>query len=142
MAPVFTYECEQATITRSAGTGLRATLVDGSVRHYPDPEDDPWRKVAETVAAVRTRQAPVCSIGTAMAHMRTVASIQTGLGSGWPITEPDLHVVGDGAEQWWNLPEMENTLALGFAAGQLPYELGASWAKPAHTVPVLDLPAV
>ena len=75
--PEFVYRFAEGEVTFSQdeGSQIIATHRDGTVKNYGDPFADTFRKLRDCIAAVRTGQTPVCTVKTALPHVRVIETL-------------------------------------------------------------------
>jgi len=100
----------------------------GKTYSYTRPESyDEAQKLWDCIQAVRDNATPVCTVKTALPHMRIVHTIQ-------PETVPHIdseHVKHyyENEDEYFGLIGLKDIFIKCFNEDKLPYDLGAKWAK-------------
>ena len=133
--PEFIYEFENATVRYGAGSKtIVAEFADGTTKDYGDPQGNIPNKLWDSVAAVRGQGTISC--GPEAASMQTL--VMNGMQESVPeITQfpaEQVTQVGEEGRTVAVASGLEEALIEGYESGQLPSELGYSWAKAGDTV--------
>ena len=97
--PEFLYTFEDATVRFSEDEGcmIRATFRDGHEKCYGNPFANDFKKLWDTVSAIREGKTPVCTVKTAMAHTALIENIhQTATYREFNQKSVSLNEKGDG----------------------------------------------
>ena len=75
--PEFIYRFTEGEVTFSQddGSQIIATRRDGTVKNYGDPFADTFRKLRDCINAVRSGETPVCTVKTALPHVRVIEAL-------------------------------------------------------------------
>lgn len=126
ISPVITLEFENATVEiveTGEENGIRAIFRDGRVKNYGSVRTDYFNKIPYCCDAARGLCQPVCTVETAMPHLKTVDAItelipvQTLAGS---KNEKEVTVV----------PGLDDMLEQAFRENKMPWELTDCFGTP------------
>ena len=75
--PIFSYTFEKAVVTysRDEGSQIVARFSDSSTRVYGDPFESPFKKLFDAVECVKHGKAPLCTVESALPHVRLIQSL-------------------------------------------------------------------
>lgn len=132
--PTFCFEFEQATVEFPANNGenIIAQFKDGSVRKYGNPNTpgEEWKKLWQTIEAIRTGKPVLCGIEAATAQTVCINGAQ---GSTEVISIPQEYIRRDRSGEADSLTWVEGlpeAIQKSYSQGCLPSEMKAyPWSK-------------
>jgi predicted dehydrogenase len=141
IGPVISYEFEEATVLGSGrGSSLKAVHADGRITEYGPPDDEPFKKLWDCLAAVRTGDRPVCGLEAAASQTLCVNGFQESHPiSSFPARFQERE--GKPGSRWVYVRGLEETFVRCYQGGKLPSEMGVDWAQPGREVELTDYPA-
>ncbi len=130
--PVFHYEFENATVVfgdpdnEETSTDIVAFFKDGTKKSYGDPFEEVIRKLWLAVDAVRGEAQIPCGLEAASSQVICINAAQESTN---PVEFPSDIIRRLEEEKLTWVEGLAETLKECYAAGKMPSEMGASWAK-------------
>lgn len=130
--PVFHYQFENATVVfgdpdiEETSSNIVAFFNDGTKKNYGNPFEDVMRKLWIAVDAVRGEAQIPCGLEAASSHVICINAAQESIN---PVVFPSNIVKREEEKKLTWVEGLAETLKECYAAGKMPTELGADWAK-------------
>ncbi len=141
IGPVISYEFEEGTILGSGrGSSLKAVHADGRITEYGPPDDEPFKKLWDCLAAARSGGRPVCGFEAAASQTLCINGFQESS----PITDFPARLEeweGKPGSRWVYVRGLEEIFVRCYQSGRLPSEIGVDWARRGREVSLADYPS-
>ena len=72
---VYTFQNAKVFFSQDDGCQIEAVFHDGSKKRYGNPFDNDFKKIWDCIDAIKNGTEPVCTVGTAMAHVELIETI-------------------------------------------------------------------
>jgi hypothetical protein len=134
IGPVLEYKFSEATVTFNADSGaeLIAHFNSGKSKKYgmPDREEDHWRKIWESVDAVRNSKPVSCSVEDSLAQTICMNGAQESQERISSFQDEIIQRISFGEEDFCFVDGLGDVMMGCFEQGLLPAEFGdVPWAK-------------
>lgn len=141
IGPRCIFEFERASVSNEFDTegNFIARFKDGGVKNYGNPQREDREKLFQTIRAIRTGEAPLCTVASAMPHACTAFAAQESTTIG--VIPCDLIDEIDGEQgPMLVVRGLEQATLKAFDKGVLYSESGdAPWAMPGKTLQIPGL---
>ena len=130
-SPVFTYEFEKATVHYEPSHGhIIATLLNGETTDYGSPEEDPFRKLWDSIDMVATGRPPLCGIDAAAAHAICIIQAQEAIGGIYDFPPSTIRVDQARRSPVCYVAGLQEVMNRCYAEGKLFSEIGFPLTRP------------
>ena len=132
IGPTLSYEFGDAHVTFDSDAGLVARFKNGQVKEYgrPDSQADHWRKIWESVDAIRSGRLITCGVADSLAQTICMNGAQESTKEISIFPETLIQKITRGIETYRFVDGLQDTFERCFDLGVLPSELSnISWAR-------------
>jgi len=130
IGPVFNYEFEKANILgKGRNSEMKAQFLDGTQKNYGCPDNEPLKKLWDSLDSVESRKTPVCGLEAAMSQTLCLNGTQDSMPDIANFPQPLIQQQGpQGQRKIW-VKGLDEVLEQCFETNRLPSEHGISWSK-------------
>ncbi|MCJ7613067.1 MAG: gfo/Idh/MocA family oxidoreductase, partial [Candidatus Aminicenantes bacterium] len=139
IGPVLSYEFEKGTVMASGRrASLKGLFKDGRVKDYGPPDEQPFKKLWDSVAAVRSGQPLPCGVEAASSQTLCINGFQESAASIIDFPARLLERQGRPGSRLIFTRGLEEAFVLCNESGLLPSEMHIAWSRPAVEVSLDD----
>jgi len=139
IGPVLSYEFEKGTVMASGRrASLKGVFKDGRVKDYGPADEQPFKKLWDSVAAVRSGQPLPCGVEAASSQTLCINGFQESAASIVDFPARLQEREGEPGSRFIFTRGLEEAFVQCYESGLLPSEMRIPWSRPAVEVSLDD----